>query len=175
VDNAARYLQLTLLGREAFVGSVAPAALVRRRKALNAPGRPTRTTAMEAFDHETTTLLGGEAYRLGSAGGESQELEIYPLAKKPGASFADMITVGRTANNDIVLNDVTVSRFHAFFREREGSWVVCDAGSKNGTTVDGHALEARKERPIESGTVVRIGDIETRFFSAEELFVILTA
>jgi hypothetical protein len=182
VDHAERYLQLTLLGREAFLGAVAPAALVRRRSAsLPGNGQATgsagdRRPRIDTFEHETTTttLLGGDDSRFRTAPGEDPEIAIYPLAKKPGASFADMITVGRTANNDVVLNDVTVSRFHAFFRQRERSWIVCDAGSKNGTSVDGRPLEARKELPVVSGAAVRIGDIETRFYTAAELYEVLT-
>ena len=48
------------------------------------------------------------------------ELEIFPLTKKPGASFPDRITIGRTANNDIVIADTSVSRLHAYVR-RDGT------------------------------------------------------
>jgi len=45
-------------------------------------------------------------------------MEIYPLAKKPGASFRDRITIGRTSNNDVVIVDHSVSRLHGYVRER---------------------------------------------------------
>lgn len=164
MKSAERYLQLSLLGKEAFVESVAPAALVRRR------GMP--SLGVEDFTGEETQVAG---VLHGAMAGGSGELEIFPLAKKPGAPFADMITVGRTANNDVVIKDVTVSRFHAFFRERDGAWIVCDAGSKNGTSLAGKALEPRKEMSLGAGSAVRIGDVETTFYDAGALFEILTA
>lgn len=117
-------------------------------------------------------LSGGGALDL-EFGQSGPDLEVYPLTKKPGAPFADMITVGRTANNDVVLNDVTISRFHAYFKNMGGSWRVCDAGSKNGSALLGNAMEARKEMEIRSGQKVAFGDVETTFYTADELFGVL--
>lgn len=46
-------------------------------------------------------------------------------------------TVGRDAACDVVLDDDRVSRCHARFSEREGSWSLVDLESKNGTWIDG--------------------------------------
>jgi hypothetical protein len=165
VDQAERYLQLALLGRSAFLASAAPAALIRRR----ADGTETDSDSRPAVDEEVDTLV---APVLGRRRGP-RGIEVYPLAKKPGASFADMITVGRTPNNDIVLRDVTVSRFHAYFRQRGDKWIVADAGSKNGSELEGVPLEARKERELASGVAVRIGDFELTFYLAGELYGVL--
>ncbi len=177
MDQAERYFQLALLGREGFVKSVAPAALIRKRPA-DIPARSMSVSEIRQRDklisgYSEDTLL---AHLDGGARGASSlsgDFEVYPLAKKPGAPFAEMITVGRTSNNDVVLKDVTVSRFHSFFREREGRWYVCDAGSKNGTMLRGSALAARKEMPLDSGDAVRIGDIVTTFYLAGDLFDML--
>jgi hypothetical protein len=165
VDQAERYLQLALLGRSAFLASAAPAALVRRR----ADGTETDSDSRPALDEEVDTLV---APVLGRRRGP-RGVEVYPLAKKPGASFADMITVGRTPNNDIVLRDVTVSRFHAYFRQRGDKWIIADAGSKNGSELEGVPLEARKERELASGVAVRIGDFELTFYLSTELYGVL--
>lgn len=177
VAHADRYFQLSLLGREAFVKSVAPAALVRQF-----PSEPKNVQIGGSRDKERHDLLSGYSEdtllaRLDSGirGGSSTsgELQIYPLLKKPNAPFADMITVGRTDNNDVVLKDITVSRFHAFFRQRGEEWVVCDAGSKNGTLLRGAPLAPRKELPLSSGDAVRLGDIATTFYTAHDLFDVL--
>lgn len=166
MDQSERYRQLTLLGRSAFLASAAPAALVRRR-VEESEGE---TESGRGGDEEVETLV---APVLGQRRGP-RAIEVYPLMKKPGASFADMITVGRTANNDVVLRDVTVSRFHAYFRRRtENEWVMADAGSRNGSELDGAPLEARREREIRSGAPVRIGDLELTFYVASELFDVL--
>jgi FHA domain len=175
VDQSERYLQLALLGRSAFLASAAPAALVRRRQEDDSDSDSRSGSGVQrGLDEEVETLV---APVLGQRRGP-RAIEVYPLAKKPGASFADMITIGRTPNNDVVLRDVTVSRFHAYFRHRVDQqgvekWLVADAGSRNGSELAGHVLEARREREVVSGLPVRIGDLELTFFVASELFDVL--
>jgi len=169
LDHAERYFQLALLGREGFVASVAPAALVRPRS-----GEDSKRPSLDVQNiYSEDTLLA----RLDTSGGDEEsggdKYEIYPLAKKHNAPFADMITIGRTANNDVVLKDITVSRFHSFFRQHPNLWIVCDAGSKNGTFLRGEQLEARKEQEVHSGDTVRIGDIITTFYTADDLYDVL--
>ena len=165
VDQSERYLQLALLGRSAFLASAAPAALVRRR----AGDLDGDTDSGRGGDDEVETLV---APVLGQRRGP-RAIEVYPLIKKPGASFADMITIGRTPNNDVVLRDVTVSRFHAYFRQRADKWLMADAGSRNGSALEGAALEPRREREVTTGAAVRIGDFELTFFTAAQLFEVL--
>ncbi len=166
VDAADHYAQLARLGLGAFVSSAAPAALVRRR-----PGGEPVLDPDEgpSVDLESETMVGPV---VGLRRREAP-VEIFPLSKKAGAPFPDMITIGRTPNNDIVLRDATVSRLHAFFRQREQLWIVADAGSKNGSRLDGAQLEPRKERPVTSGQRVRIGDLELTFYTATDLFHVL--
>ncbi len=170
MDQADHYLQLALLGFDAFVASAAPAALVRAK-----PGEtllPDEDSRDSSVDLENETMVGHEI-----GGKRRSRFEIFPLVKKAGASFPDMITVGRTPNNDVVLRDVTVSRLHAFFkRTADGKkWIVADGGSKNGTQLDGAHLEPRREREVDNGQVVKIGDIELTFYTAAHLFHILGA
>jgi hypothetical protein len=172
VDQAERYLQLTLLGREGFLKAVAPAALIRKRDAAS-ESRVGREHLISGYSEDTLLAHLDGSMRMASVLGS--DFEVYPLLKKAGAPFADMITVGRTSNNDVVLKDVTVSRFHAYFRERDGHWIVCDAGSKNGTHLRGSQMTARKEMPVSSGDSVRIGDIVTTFYAAGDLFEVLSA
>lgn len=174
VDHAERYMQLTLLGRDSFIRSVAPASLVRERgtkdyKPLEKPERDLRNTYAE------DTLLARIDGGLFSSDHDVRPWEIFPLTKKLGAPFADMITVGRTQNNDIVLKDITVSRFHAFFRQRGDVWAVCDAGSKNGTFLKHVQLKPRREQTIVSGDEIKLGDIATQFYTADALFDVLAS
>jgi len=57
-----------------------------------------------------------------------------PLVKVQ-ETFPSMIMLGRTLNNDIVIGDTSISKFHAFFRIGPGSIEVAYAGSRNGTFV----------------------------------------
>lgn len=50
------------------------------------------------------------------------------------------ITIGRSPDCDIVLDDRQVSRHHALIRWENGQYIVQDLGSKNGTHVNGREL-----------------------------------
>ncbi len=164
MDQSEHYYQLALLGRDRFVAAAAP-ALVRKRG--SAPMR-------HSDEDADTTMVASLDGALGAATGPSSNLEVFPLVKKPGAPFADMITVGRTANNDVVLNHITVSRFHAYFRHKGDGWTLSDAGSKNGSFLEAARLEPRKERGIESGDRIRVGDVEVTFYQVSDLFDVLS-
>jgi hypothetical protein len=49
----------------------------------------------------------------------------------------DSFTIGRDAACDLVLYDMTVSRSHAVLRRDAGGWLLSDAGSTNGTRLNG--------------------------------------
>src|SRR5436305_219730 len=60
------------------------------------------------------------------------------------------LTLGRSRQCDVVLDDPNVSRQHAEIRPRGGSWVLTDLGSTNRSRING--------RPVEGSEVVRSGD-----------------
>jgi DNA-binding CsgD family transcriptional regulator len=69
---------------------------------------------------------------------------------------ADRITVGRSADNDIVLSDDSqVSRLHAVLERLAGIWSVRDVSSRNGTFVNGSRVSG--EARLGPGDELRIG------------------
>ena len=68
---------------------------------------------------------------------------------------ASPISIGRAAENTLVLDDDYVSGRHARFFPHEGAWVVEDLGSTNGTYLDRTRLTTPMVIP--AGTPVRIG------------------
>lgn len=66
-------------------------------------------------------------------------------------------SVGRMPDNDIVLDDRRVSRHHARLVEKGGRWVVQDAGSTNGTAVNGKVI---REAPLRPGDTISLGGLE---------------
>jgi pSer/pThr/pTyr-binding forkhead associated (FHA) protein len=88
-------------------------------------------------------------------------------ARPTGLGFG--ITVGRAANNDIMLDDPTVSRFHASFQQepRTGVWHLQDAESQNGTFVDEARVDARIPAPLANGTRLRFGEVRVLFLLPE--------
>lgn len=85
--------------------------------------------------------------------------------------FAMGVTVGRVENNDLVVDDGSVSRFHAWLQqdERSSEWSLTDAESKNGTWVDGAQLTARQRVVLKDGATLKFGDVVMRFFLPEAL------
>ena len=66
--------------------------------------------------------------------------------------------IGRSADNDIVLSDVKVSRHHAVITDNGGALVITDLGSVNGVRVRGERIDPSAE--LFEGDRIRIGDQE---------------
>lgn len=70
-------------------------------------------------------------------------------------------TVGRVADNLLVLEDPSVSAHHCEILVHGGEVIIRDLGSSNGTVVNGAKL-ANQQAPARNGTVVRFGSVEAR-------------
>lgn len=62
----------------------------------------------------------------------------------------DTFTIGRVADNSLVLADPNVSRHHAEIRPIDGGYQVVDLGSTNGTTVNGSRVSDHVLQPGDS-------------------------
>ena len=65
-----------------------------------------------------------------------------------------IIQIGRHKSNDIVLDDIYVSRTHAQLRLRFGHYMIFDTDSQGGTFVNNVQI---REHRLQSGDVIRIG------------------
>jgi predicted component of type VI protein secretion system len=78
---------------------------------------------------------------------------------RAGQSFdldKPVITLGREAGSDIVLEDPQVSRHHARLTLQAGGYVIEDLGSTNGTFINEQRLTGAQ--PINPGDRLRLGD-----------------
>jgi hypothetical protein len=71
------------------------------------------------------------------------------------------VTIGRSRQCDVVLNDANVSRQHAEIRPRGGSWVLSDLGSTNGSSLNGRRIEGPEV--VKAGDEVEVGTSKIRF------------
>ncbi len=78
----------------------------------------------------------------------------------------ERMVVGRLAECDICLDDANASRTHAAFVAEGDQWAIEDAGSTNGTVLNGERIESR--RPLADGDVVQIGLTRLFFHQTEE-------
>lgn len=98
---------------------------------------------------------------------------IVPIRKRAAAerAFSDRVFVGRARSTDIVLRHRSISKSHAWFEcDTEGRYLVADAGSKNGTTLNGKLLEPRQAQLVEQGDELRFGKVETTLTYPELLW-----
>ncbi|MEJ7714655.1 MAG: FHA domain-containing protein [Thermoleophilaceae bacterium] len=66
----------------------------------------------------------------------------------------EKMTIGRSPDAEVFLDDVTVSRNHALLVRRRDGLYVDDLGSLNGTYVNRHRIESHK---LSSGDELQVG------------------
>jgi pSer/pThr/pTyr-binding forkhead associated (FHA) protein len=99
------------------------------------------------------------AYQLDDETGELRPVDIEPVAAegaalvirsgggRAGETFAvqgERMTVGRSPDAEVFLDDVTVSRNHALLVRRRDGLYIDDLGSLNGTYVNRRRIESHK-------------------------------
>jgi pSer/pThr/pTyr-binding forkhead associated (FHA) protein len=75
-------------------------------------------------------------------------LSVFPLQSRAA--------IGRSSENDIVLRETNVSRYHAILSSEGDRWFVEDCNSGLGTSVGGERLTDRRE--LADGDEIEIGE-----------------
>ena len=120
---------------DVFAGSGSGAAAKTRSRA---PGRPLQAQPQSQSQ---------SARQLVVTAGDRQGTQI-PLANTP-------ITIGRSPQSTLVIQDDYASARHAQISPRRGQWVVEDVGSTNGTYLGRAKVTA--PTPVPLGVPIRIG------------------
>jgi hypothetical protein len=74
--------------------------------------------------------------------------------------LADGATLGRTARASVVVADPAISAEHAQVHRVDGTWVIADLGSTNGTLVNQALVHG--EAALEPGDVVALGNVRLK-------------
>ena len=69
------------------------------------------------------------------------------------------VTIGRRSDNDVIVDDPSVSRRHTLIMDTAGGYVVRDLNSTNGTFVNRERL-GDDEYTLKSGDLIRVGGSE---------------
>lgn len=77
----------------------------------------------------------------------------------------DIIVIGRSEENDLVLPDQSVSRNHARITKEEKGYVLTDLGSFNGTKVYGKSIQSIR---LKNNDQIKIGKIMLKFSTGEK-------
>lgn len=78
-----------------------------------------------------------------------------------------LLRLGRADTNDIILNDMTVSREHLRLSVEQGRWVLTPGSEAKATTVSGNPLPPGTSRPLESGDVIKVGGLTLSFYDSK--------
>lgn len=79
----------------------------------------------------------------------------------------NIITLGRGADNDIVIKDVSVSRRHAEISRDSGHIIIRDLGSGNGVILNDERIT---EKELNSGDVIKLGNTKIRFVAVYDIY-----
>ncbi|MDZ4870631.1 MAG: Vitamin B12 import ATP-binding protein BtuD [Chroococcidiopsis cubana SAG 39.79] len=88
----------------------------------------------------------------------------------------DVVRIGRAGDNNLVLSESNVSRYHAQLAPQGISgYLLTDLGSSTGTFVNNARLAPSQPRQLKDGDTIRIGGCELRFCGVEEVTTGATA
>ena len=120
----------------------ATATLMAEPDATPTPDQPVGAPSPTAWVHFSSGSMAGQTIPLDPSG----------------------TSLGRGADNDIVLDDTTVSRRHASISFHDGNFFMEDNESASGTLVEG--MQATRTM-LQSGSVMRLGETEMVFMESE--------
>jgi cytochrome P450/NADPH-cytochrome P450 reductase len=121
------------------------------------PGRPPTQVVVSPVGRDDTAATSGQP---------TLWPEQIPPAREPSGvrPLPARTRIGRAPDNDIVVSDSGVSRYHAELRNVAGACSVADLGSSNGTFVNGQRVTAA---PLSEGDIVGIGPATFRLAGQE--------
>jgi predicted component of type VI protein secretion system len=74
-----------------------------------------------------------------------------------------VVSIGNGGENDMKIDDDSVSTTHAQLEYVRGAWRIVDLESTNGTFVEGIRLAPHVPTPLHYGSTVRFGGVQTHF------------
>jgi len=128
-----------------------------------------------ASDELNSTQIFEPSKSMGSSLSASESLKhaVYPLVKgeypaTPRGSFY----IGRINGNDMIMPDYAISKRHAIIDVEEGTYYLRDAGSTNGTKINGSQLGKRRAM-LKDKDVVGFARYEFTFLYPKSLYSML--
>jgi pSer/pThr/pTyr-binding forkhead associated (FHA) protein len=114
----------------------------------------TRMATKEAALDPTTTGKAIDQFRV-----------LVPRHKRARAD--ERLLVGRGEDRDVSIDHSTVSKRHAFLvlDAESGAYRLGDAGSTNGTFINGQRIESGKPVSLRDGCIISFGDCDYLFLS----------
>ena len=148
--------------RPVLVGSAVKAGIISSQSGM-------------ASDELNSTQIFEPSKSMGSSISASESLKhaIYPLVKgeypaTPRGSFY----IGRINGNDMIMPDYAISKRHAIIDIEDGAYYLRDAGSTNGTKINGSRL-GKKRVKLKDKDVMGFARYEFTFLYPKSLYKML--
>ena len=120
---------------------------------------------------KTVEEIEADHYRKQNLDPTAVVLEIRPTQE----DAQGRVSLGRSEDNDLVLNDDTVSSHHAIFTSEDGQTAVEDQRSTNGSLINSGLLPPGWPIGLKDGDVVSFGDTSLAFFTSGGFYEALHA
>lgn len=117
----------------------------------------------------STIQMDQETFRKMVAAADPQAMA---LEERPGGAPGAMLqmTLGRSAAADLVVADGTISERHLVFTREAGGWNVRDVGSRNGSLLNGQALQPGQPAVLKSGDQLQAGQVRLTYYSPDAMY-----
>lgn len=161
-------LKSGLLSMSGCVGtSLQPSLNVMSYDTILSSDEVTTQTGLESDDPNTDF----DAETLVNLLIQSPHFAIALRKRSNDPSYSDRISLGRARNKDVVLRDSSISKFHAWLEmDEEGGFYLADAGSTNGTRLDGVMLTPMELVRARPGVSIRLGSVKATLCTTETLW-----
>jgi hypothetical protein len=160
-DNEAAVFE-KLIQRPVLVGSAIKTGIISTQSGM-------------ASDELNSTQIFEPTKSMGASLSASESLKhaVYPLVKgeypaTPRGSFY----IGRINGNDMIMPDYAISKRHAIIDIEDGKYYLRDAGSTNGTKINGSRL-AKKRVMLKDKDVIGFARYEFTFLYPKSLYKML--
>jgi hypothetical protein len=109
----------------------------------------------------------GAGAKIAGSGKEIKKFRVLPPNPSLGPDFPSKLLIGRSTDRDFAIDHSTVSKRHAFIAldDERSAYRLGDAGSTNGTFLNGQSVESGEPVYIRDGNIVSFGDCDYMFFS----------
>ena len=118
-----------------------------------------------------------EAQKQGVALGDLLEARVIEIKERKVDTSPSQITIGRAAQNDIILYNKMVSKSHAYLELSQTGvgYSLVDVGSKNGTLLNGNEITPHQTYTLTDGDEVSFGpETKVVYFSSGTFHEFLT-
>lgn len=170
---AAFLLEFRREGREAFLKAhTDPFLLVRlpetkRDKASDDAWSGFNT---ETFRFQQNVAVGNWSDEELDAAARAEGLRVLEVTKSADNPWRGRVSLGRARNNDLVIGAAGVSKLHAHFTTTDaGVTSITDAGSHNGTEVNGTRIRKGANVELAPNDKLVFGDVQAVFHTPESM------